>query len=874
MENRPLPPNDAIAPLLYRELHKLLRRTDLSWEQRAEAVYQLLQRIFQIATQGEKLPFSTHFARMAYTGHKFGLAKALQYHIHQFRRRLRQQPRQTAITQADLDLGFKAAADLILGIWSIPPYEELARELPLDWPQPMQEVPIAQFRPYVRVLALEDDPVAEQLLVRDEAHPAQTVYVQYNLTARNEAFTPTIQLLRQVTGFPISLNLLDVEIDTEGIYRPQAFVLEPDYLIDVSAVADTFQGRQTHPWGFLLKKFLPFDTSPALVLGNIANYFLDQLMTDPDITFQELVQALFGLNPLAFCTFSDGQVREMMGKAQGHFVRLKQMVRQGFEQEGIRPAACYLEPTFFSEQYGLQGRLDLLHHDPAPDGKHAIVELKSGRPFMPNIHGISPNHYIQTVLYDLLIRSAFGRQSNVGCYILYSGQTERILRFAPTVKAQQYEALQLRNQLVAIEYLLAQLGTDHPDLLAAADRLFGRLNPDRFPQLKGFSRRDLSRFHTTYHQLSTLERSYFGAFAGFVAREHLLAKTGVQGEEQLNGLAGLWLDHPMDKEQNYQRLAELELAVNQSQEKVPLLILLRGPQTNPLANFRVGDICVLFPSTVDGRGMLCHQVFKCTITALNAEQVTVRLRSQQFNPRIFQEQHQWNIEHDVLDGSFLAYYRGLFAWAEAPAEQRQLLLSQRPPHRPAVPLAYPWPAELTDEQSSILDAIISAEEYFLLWGPPGTGKTSKMLHHLVQYFLTETKENLLLLAYTNRAVDEICEAIEAIGPAIKSQYLRIGSNYGTHPQYQDQLLQNAIEAVQTRRELRQLITERRIFVGTVASVSGKEELFALKSFDRVIIDEASQLLEPLLIGLLPRFKNGSSSETTVNYQLWSPNPSH
>ncbi|MEZ4985729.1 MAG: AAA domain-containing protein [Saprospiraceae bacterium] len=755
-------------------------------------------------------------------------------------------------TETLLSTGIKAAAEAILGIWQAPLPTGLADLLPVHWPYPRQSVEVVAFRPWARVIVLEDDEDAAQLVAREADQPEQNLRIQYHIADRNELFTPSVQLMRQVTGFPVHLHLLDIEIDGEGVWRPKGWVLEPDFLIDVTAVAESFHGKTTHPWGYLLKKFLPYDQTPALMLGNIANFFLDALMNKPETTFQELAARVFSLNPLAFCLFNDRDVREMMQKAQGHFLRIKQMVTAGFKEEGMQYDHAYLEPAFYSQQYGLQGRLDLLFRAQDASGRTSIVELKSGKPFMPNLHGLSPSHYIQTILYDLLVRSAYGSQANIGCYILYSGEMEKPLRFAPAIKAQQYEAIQVRNHLLAIEYLLAQLGTEGEDLLAPTQRLFMRLDPERHPDIKGFAEKGMSRFIRVFQNLDPEEQRYFGAFAGFVAREHLLAKTGVQGVEQINGLASLWLDHPDDKEQNYQRLAGLSIVRNETTADEPVLVFQRSEKTNPLANFRVGDIAVLFPFTEDGVGVLQHQVFKCTITHLNAQEVGVRLRSTQFNDLVFRAQTTWTIEHDLLDSSINAYYQGLFEWAGSLPRQRRLLLGLRPPtQRDVTPRQ--WPNGPTVEQQRLLDAMLSAEEYYLLWGPPGTGKTSVVLHHLVRHLLEHTQENILLLAYTNRAVDEICEAIEQIGEEVCEQYLRIGSNYGTHARFQPRLLQNAILQTTTRQQLKSLISGKRIFVGTVAALANRQELFQLKSFDRVIIDEASQILEPVLVGLLPKF---------------------
>jgi len=843
----------ALADLFYREVAKIDRNEELEPVVKVKALYRLLGLLFVEVTKQERFHFSTLFARIAYAGHKHGLDKREQFYIHHFRKRageLREDRLEPEEVEEIYALGLKTLCTCIAGLLKVPLPQNTGLQIPARWPALVAPVDIQAFKAKARVVVLEDDAAAQQLLVRDEEQPQDILRVQYGLPERNENFNPTIRTIRKVFGLPVTLNLLDVEIDTQGVYRPRAFVVEPDYLVDVTAVAECFKPDGAEPWLHLLKKFLPFPVTKYLVIGNIANFFLDELLGNPEATFKELFPQVFQLNPLAFCLFSDREIREIMQTAQGHFVNLKRVILREFPEQGIDPAHAYLEPSFYSELYGLQGRLDLFYQH---QDKSAIVELKSGKPFMPNRHGLSNNHFTQTLLYDLLIRSTFGHKTDPVNYILYSSQQEQTLRYAPRLKAQQYEALQLRNQLLAIERLLTRLGEPGEDLLVQGRRLFGRLRPSRFPQARGFFRNDLADFAGAFSKLDELEQKYFTAFAGFIAREHRLAKTGVQGLESLNGQASLWLNELEDKTDSYDILNHLRVRDNHAREAEPLIVFDKTEDTHGLANFREGDIAVLYPFDAESESVLSNQIFKCTILELGKETVTVRLRSRQFNDDLFERYDRWNLEHDLFDSGFLSLYRGLYEFATIDKDKRDLLLGRRPPREGSLPPCQP-PVELTDEQQDIFKRILAAEDYFLLWGPPGTGKTSMMLKHLVGYLMDNTEEHLLLLAYTNRAVDEICEAIEALGEDMRDHYLRIGSRYSTAERFRGQLLRAKTEQTSSRQELLDIIKRHRIVVATVASISNRPELMELKTFDRVLIDEASQILEPLLVGLLPRFR--------------------
>jgi DNA replication ATP-dependent helicase Dna2 len=121
---------------------------------------------------------------------------------------------------------------------------------------------------------------------------------------------------------------------------------------------------------------------------------------------------------------------------------------------------------------------------------------------------------------------------------------------------------------------------------------------------------------------------------------------------------------------------------------------------------------------------------------------------------------------------------------------------------------------------------------------------------LVREYLTQTACSLFLGAYTNRAVDEICDKLVQLG----IPFLRVGNHHGAEQRFHPYLLQEKIQEAGTREGILTLLREVRVVVGTIAALHTRPELLALKDFDIAIIDEASQVLEPQLLPLLAKVR--------------------
>ena len=307
------------------------------------------------------------------------------------------------------------------------------------------------------------------------------------------------------------------------------------------------------------------------------------------------------------------------------------------------------------------------------------------------------------------------------------------------------------------------------------------------------------------------------------------------------GFSSLWLDSVEDKQRSYNIAANLKIDYEESDFESMHIELIR--YGNPITSFRKGDFCIIYPADFEnGRFVINDQIIKCHIIEISNTHISISLRNKQLSREYLEKYTEWILEPDSIDTTtrLIQSFSG-FIYA-SDRKRGAILGTFEPKFNRELRISSPI---LNDKQNMILQKAISAEDYFIIQGPPGTGKTSFMLREIVRLLHKSSEENILILAYTNRAVDEICSALKDISQNFP--FLRLGNKESS--EHSDKLISYLAETTEFR-DLYKTILNTRVFVSTVSSVITNPEIFLIKDFRTTIVDEASQILEPYLSGIL------------------------
>jgi len=833
-----------------------------------ESKYLDLKRLVEIIsfelTKNETIQFSNFFSKLSFICNQYGISTK----IHSLRivsekiTKDKYQP-----SEHEYYTHLKYVAEFIAAIYDI----LIPSEIVYFFPEKEYYTNKTFSRNRIKKLRVQVIEIKRDCLICDHEDNETDEYitVQIDEDGVNEIFKSTKDF-----WIGAQLNLINSTIDTEGIYHPRFVILEPDYLVDISAIAECFQDYGTSELHFIQNKFEQAPNSKHIRLGNFANAVVDHFCTEniEETDFNEIFKNDFKNHPLEYTACNDlinpQDLKDYYTEAKGHFNRLQKVLMEDFSQNGISLDRALLEPSFLCEQYGIQGRLDLL--DINPDGANKIIELKSGgAPYPDDGKSIKPNHAAQLFLYYQIIAVLYDLEfkditKNTEGYILYSKVYQGNLRFDVPTLSRVQRILDLRNQIIINENQLANQSEKEIESLLYAIKPSNFIQRKINPRFRELLEEQIEKFIYPIRTSSPLEKAYFYSFTNFIAKEQYMAKLGLGQSTSNNGLASLWLNSFEEKNNNFEIIYDLEIIENHISDIKREIKLKRTNPANDFISIREGDICILYPRNKSTDSVLTNQVFKCTIKSISREYIVLRFRYQQPNTRFFDsfdKSGKWALERDFMDASFTSMYRNLYSFMQAPKVKKELILTQTEPKNDNDYNYYN--SKLSDEQNRILKKALSANDYFLLNGPPGTGKTSIIIKELVKEIYEKQSCNILLLAYTNRAVDELCEAIHsAISDQIEQKFIRIGNELSTSSEFHKNLLNRIIEQKDhelteknekfSRKTIQDIIQQQRIFVSTVASISSKSDILKLKKFDTIIIDEASQILEPQIVGILPK----------------------
>ncbi|WP_336326779.1 AAA domain-containing protein [Halovenus sp. HT40] len=569
-------------------------------------------------------------------------------------------------------------------------------------------------------------------------------------------------------------------------------VVEPQFLVDVTDI----RGWVQCPRMYYLNKLGGTELAEPVVKGTIIHEVFGDLLRGIDIekSVERRVEeagldlGLLGADPEA-----------MRETARQHAEAIEGWLQQGTLTERDEWRS---EQLLVSERYGLKGRADAVR-------RGAPVELKTGK----NTNR-DPRFQdkVQAACYALVLGEKRGGEFPDTGTLLYtknaavdrneeSGDLSPAKDFSISQGFLQF-VVRARNELAAMEHDI-----DVPTGYEADAKCEYCFEQDSCMAIAGRLGQE-SKAGQVGTAVPEEEQEYFERFYEAIETE----RRAIHRE-----YAKLWEQSPEERADDDRALVGLE--PTETTELDDGRWELRAEGTGAVSKIRVGDLVLASDGDPVGGNAELARVERLgggsDEIVVTADE-PVELRRLDIYPS--------EISTDRL---LTALHDGILT---QPPDWKDPLFERRDPEFEAVE------ETIIDNNAAQDEAIrkaVGAEDFALIHGPPGTGKTYT-LATLVEE-LVDRGERVLVSAFTNRAVDNALEALEEQG---LTGMVRVGTESGVREDMQSYRLDQSGDPEACAEKL-----EAADIVAATTATCGSRAL-RTQSFDAAVVDEAGQLTEP------------------------------
>ena len=199
-----------------------INELEIPLQHKLSRLYVLLNSLFVQYTKNENLQFTTSFARVSYTCQKLKIDQNLQWRIYHFRklcqdvffegRELNTDQYRAGIKVFSECIHHLLEVDIPLSITQLYPEQQVFKR---------PERKIISFKDFARVVVLGRSDNDQYLIGRDEDEP-DIGLIQINTSASESAefCSRELEAIEKLWSGNIIVNLLEVDIDANGIYTP------------------------------------------------------------------------------------------------------------------------------------------------------------------------------------------------------------------------------------------------------------------------------------------------------------------------------------------------------------------------------------------------------------------------------------------------------------------------------------------------------------------------------------------------------------------------------------------------------------------------------------------------------------------------------